>query len=188
MSHFIIYSFSFVVQFLSEAGLDGALIITTPQEVAILDVKKEIDFCRKVNLPILGIVENMSGFKCPTCSHESIIWPALTGGAEKLAKDLNVPLLGKIPLDPIIGKSCDEGINPFNEDADENVKKSVSIQVYNSIAQELRKHPSVLPTTALSVERIMRDYSVTEDRAQVRIFWEYVLKRNHLILVIEQLP
>ena len=136
--YFIIYSFSFVVQFLSEAGLDGALIITTPQEVAILDVKKEIDFCRKVNLPIMGIVENMSGFKCPTCSHESIIWPALTGGAEKLAKDLNVPLLGKIPLDPIIGKSCDEGINPFNEDADENVKKSASIQVYNSIAQKLR--------------------------------------------------
>ena len=83
----------YIVQFLSEAGLDGALIITTPQEVALLDVKKEIDFCHKVNLPILGIVENMSGFKCPTCSHASIIWPALTGGAEKLAKGIFKKLL-----------------------------------------------------------------------------------------------
>ena len=60
-------------------GLDGALIITTPQEVALLDVRKEVDFCKKVNLPILGFVENMSSFKCGKCAHESIIWPALSG-------------------------------------------------------------------------------------------------------------
>ena len=60
-------------------GLDGCLIITTPQEVALLDVRKQVDFCRKVNLPILGFIENMSGFKCPSCAHQSIIWPALSG-------------------------------------------------------------------------------------------------------------
>ena len=118
-----------IVQFLSESGLDGAVIISTPQEVALLDVRKEIDFCRKVNLPILGIVENMSGFKCAKCSHQSIIWPALSGGAEKLAQDLGVPLLGKIPLDPLIGKACDQGVNPFAEEGErfENIEKYVTI-------------------------------------------------------------
>ena len=77
-----------IVQYLS--SLNGALIITTPQEVALLDVRKEIDFCRKVNVPILGIVENMSMFKCGKCNHQSLIWPASTGGAEVLAKDLQV--------------------------------------------------------------------------------------------------
>lgn len=118
-----------IVQFLSESGLDGAVMISTPQEVALLDVRKEIDFCRKVNLPILGIVENMSGFKCAKCSHQSIIWPALSGGAEKLAQDLGVPLLGKIPLDPLIGKACDQGVNPFAEEGErfENIEKYVTI-------------------------------------------------------------
>ena len=127
-----------IVQFMSGAGLDGALIITTPQEVALLDVKKEIDFCQKVNLPILGIVENMSGFKCPTCTHESIIWPALTGGAEKLASELKIDLLGKIPLDLMIGKACDEGTNPFVEEADDTLKKSDSIAVYTKIADMIK--------------------------------------------------
>jgi len=101
-----------IVQYLSN-NIDGAVIITTPQEVALLDVRKEIDFCHKVNLPILGIVENMSSFKCGKCSKTSIIWPALTGGADKLAEELNVPLLAKVPIDPEIGKACDEGVNPF---------------------------------------------------------------------------
>lgn len=54
--------------YLSEAGLSGAIIVTTPQEVALLDVRKEIDFCRKVKIPILGVVENMSIFVCPCCN------------------------------------------------------------------------------------------------------------------------
>lgn len=80
------------------------MIVTTPQEVSLLDVRKEIDFCRKVNLPILGVVENMSGFVCPSCKFESTILPASTGGAEKLCLDNNVPLLGKVPLDPSVGQ------------------------------------------------------------------------------------
>ena len=56
-----------IVQYLLPAGLDGAIVITTPQEVALLDVRKEINFCHKVNLPILGVVENMSTFVCPKC-------------------------------------------------------------------------------------------------------------------------
>lgn len=54
--------------YLSEANLSGAMIVTTPQEVALLDVRKEIDFCRKVKMPILGVIENMSVFICPCCN------------------------------------------------------------------------------------------------------------------------
>lgn len=55
------------VTYLKEAGITGAIIVTTPQEVALLDVRKEIDFCKKVSIPILGVVENMSIFVCPKC-------------------------------------------------------------------------------------------------------------------------
>jgi Mrp family chromosome partitioning ATPase len=56
-----------IVQYLKESGIDGAVLVTTPQEVSLQDVRKEITFCRKVGIPILGIIENMSGFVCPNC-------------------------------------------------------------------------------------------------------------------------
>ncbi|EFA00451.1 cytosolic Fe-S cluster assembly factor Nubp1 homolog [Tribolium castaneum] len=95
--------------YLSQAGLTGAVIVTTPQEVALLDVRKEIDFCRKVNIRILGVVENMSIFVCPCCKRLSEIFPAATGGAKKMCEDLKVPFLGSLPLDPTIARYCDEG-------------------------------------------------------------------------------
>ncbi|KAJ2850040.1 cytosolic Fe-S cluster assembly factor nbp35 [Coemansia erecta] len=98
-----------VVQLLRESGITGAVIVTTPQEVALLDVRKEIDFCRKAQVPIIGVVENMSGFVCPGCKGESKIFYPTTGGAQKMCKDLGIPLLGSIPLDPSIGRACDFG-------------------------------------------------------------------------------
>jgi len=56
-----------IVQYLKGCDIDGAILISTPQEISIQDVRKEINFCKKVNMPILGIVENMSGFVCPSC-------------------------------------------------------------------------------------------------------------------------
>ncbi|MBN3286912.1 NUBP1 factor, partial [Polyodon spathula] len=94
-----------VVQYLSGMHIDGAVLITTPQEVSLQDVRKEIAFCRKVNLPIIGVVANMSGFVCPKCKNNSQIFPPTTGGAEKMCRELNIPLLGKVPLDPRIGRS-----------------------------------------------------------------------------------
>ena len=82
------------------------MIVTTPQEVSLLDVRKELDFCKKVNLKVLGVVENMSGFVCPSCKFESVILPATSGGAEKMCRDHGIPLLGKVPLDPAIGQVC----------------------------------------------------------------------------------
>ena len=92
-----------IVQYLKEAGITGAVIVTTPQEVSLLDVRKEITFCRKVNVEIIGVIENMSGFVCPKCQTETQIFPPTTGGAEKMCQDMNIPFLGKIPLDPRIG-------------------------------------------------------------------------------------
>ncbi|KAI9787279.1 MAG: cytosolic Fe-S cluster assembly factor nbp35 [Peltula sp. TS41687] len=100
--------------FLKESGVDGAVLVTTPQEVALLDVRKEIDFCKKAGIRVLGLVENMSGFVCPNCTKESQIFAPTTGGAKKLAMDTGVPFLGKVPLDPRIGMACDYGESFFD--------------------------------------------------------------------------
>ena len=71
-------------QLRQEAGVDGAVIVTTPQEVALQDVRKEVNFCKKVNLPILGVVENMAGFCCPHCRGKVDIFNPSTGGAKAL--------------------------------------------------------------------------------------------------------
>ena len=123
-----------IVQYLAEAGIDGAIVVTTPQEVAILDVRKEINFCQKVNLPILGVIENMSGFMCPKCRNRSEILPSKGGGAKKLCQDTGLELLGEIPLNPVVGKACDEGSNLFSED-----EQSPIVQIYNEIIAKINE-------------------------------------------------
>ncbi|XP_004057243.5 cytosolic Fe-S cluster assembly factor NUBP1 isoform X2 [Gorilla gorilla gorilla] len=123
-----------VVQYLAAAHIDGAVIITTPQEVSLQDVRKEINFCRKVKLPIIGVVENMSGFICPKCKKESQIFPPTTGGAELMCQDLEVPLLGRVPLDPLIGKNCDKGQSFFIDTPD-----SPATLAYRSIIQRIQE-------------------------------------------------
>jgi len=122
-----------IVQYMAKAGLDGAVIVTTPQDVAILDVRKEISFCEKVGLPILGVVENMSSFVCPKCSHESVVLPSTSGGAQALCNEKQLPLLGKIPLDPMIGRACDEGEDIFNS----QVTSSNAVKAYKQIVANL---------------------------------------------------
>lgn len=100
-----------IVTYLQESSMDGAVIVTTPQEVSLMDVRKEINFCKKVKLPIIGVIENMSGFVCPSCGHEEHIFSATTGGAEKMCKDMDVPFLGRIPLDGRVAKAADGGLS-----------------------------------------------------------------------------
>jgi len=88
----------------------GAIIVTTPQEVSVLDSRKAVIFALKLNLKIMGIVENMSGMSCPHCGRKIDLFK--TGGGERAAAELNVPFLGRIPLDPRIVISGDEG-KPF---------------------------------------------------------------------------
>ena len=96
--------------------LDGAVIVTTPQKIAAVDVRKSISFCRRVNVPVLGVVENMSGFVCPKCGELTQILPQ--GGGRKISSDMKVPFLGAIPMDPAIAHSGDSGkafIHHFSE-------------------------------------------------------------------------
>ena len=92
---------------------DGAVIVTTPQDVATSDVRRSITFCRRLGLPVLGVVENMSGFVCPKCGEVTNIFK--TGGGERMAQDMGVPFLGRIPIDPEIDEAGDAGV-PFIQD------------------------------------------------------------------------
>jgi len=89
-------------------NVDGAVIVTTPQDVALLDSRKSVNFCRHLNIPLLGVVENMSGFVCPHCEKEIEIFKV--GGGEKTAAQMHIPFLGRIPLEPGIVESSDAGI------------------------------------------------------------------------------
>ena len=90
--------------------LTGAVLVTTPQEVAAADVRKSVNFCEKANIKILGIVENMSGYVCPHCGKVTDIFKV--GAGQQIAEKYNLKLLGKIPLDPAVGDSGDCGL-PF---------------------------------------------------------------------------
>ncbi len=83
------------------------VVVTTPQEVAVADVRRSISFCRTVGAPILGLVENMSGYVCPHCGQVDDIFAA--DGGMNLAAEMDVPFLGRIPLDPQLVKAGDEG-------------------------------------------------------------------------------
>ena len=84
-----------------------ALILTTPQEVSLADVRKSINFCRQVDMKILGVIENMSGFVCPDCGKKIDIFGS--GGGAGMSTQMNVPFLGEIPLDPEMVKMGDAG-------------------------------------------------------------------------------
>ncbi len=85
----------------------GAIVVTTPQDIAVADVRRSINFCNKVNLPVLGVIENMSGFVCPHCQHKVDIFKS--GGGKKMADEMGVTFLGQIPLEPDIVSASDEG-------------------------------------------------------------------------------
>lgn len=94
-----------IAQFMAKDA--KAVIVTTPQEIALTDVRKSIRFCQKLDLDILGVVENMSGFVCPHCDKTVDIFKS--GGGEEMAGSMEVPFLGKIPMDPDVVEACDDG-------------------------------------------------------------------------------
>ena len=88
--------------------VDGAMIVTTPQDVALLDSRKAVNFSRTMGIPAIGIVENMSGFECPHCGKPITLFG--TGGGERAATEMRVPFLGRIPIDPNVVADCDSGV------------------------------------------------------------------------------
>ncbi|KAL9246966.1 hypothetical protein vseg_020444 [Gypsophila vaccaria] len=155
-----------IVQSLQANSIDGAVIVTTPQQVSLIDVRKEISFCKKVGIKVLGVVENMSGlsqpltdvrFLNPTETGEqkdvtewalqyirekapellnlvtySEVFDSSGGGAAKMCQELGIPFLGKVPLDPQLGKAAEDGRSCFDDK-----KCTVSAAALKSIIAKL---------------------------------------------------
>jgi len=122
-----------VVQLIKD--IDGAIIVTTPQDLALLDSRKAVNFAKKLNMPVLGIVENMSGLDCPHCGKRIDLFK--TGGGEKAAKEMGVPFLGRIPIEPGIVTSGDEG-KPFLGSHSETETARLFAEIVTNVLEKLK--------------------------------------------------
>lgn len=116
--------------------MDGAIVVTVPSEVSQIVVKRAIGFTRELKVPVLGIVENMSGFVCPKCGAETDIFKS--GGGQKMAGELGVPFLGKLPLDPRIYEDSDSGM-PFILEHAETPAAKAFMQVVERVEKYLKQ-------------------------------------------------
>jgi len=123
---------------------DGGIVVTTPQEIAAADVRKSIQFCRKLDLPILGILENMSSFVCPKCGEETYLFGK--DGGRKTAEKFNEAFLGRIPIDPTVGQCGDAGSN-FLEKYSESVTAKAFEKAVGLIDMALKMLPDPEPAT-----------------------------------------
>jgi ATP-binding protein involved in chromosome partitioning len=131
-----------VMQLIPE--MDGVVIVTIPSEVSQAVVKKSVTFARQVGIPIIGIIENMSGYVCPDCGKKTDIFKS--GGGENIAKDLSIPFLGKIPIDPEICVDSDEG-TPFTMEHPNSPSTKAFTAIVEKIEEFLR-HPDQAADTA----------------------------------------
>ncbi|CAI0456832.1 unnamed protein product [Linum tenue] len=123
-----------IVQFLQATGIDGAIIVTTPQQVSLIDVRKEVSFCKKVGVEVLGVVENMSGLSQPLTDFKFKVFDSSAGGAAEMCQEMGVPFLGKVPLDPQLCKAAEEGRSCF-----EGQSCRVSAPVLRGMIEKLLK-------------------------------------------------
>jgi ATP-binding protein involved in chromosome partitioning len=114
-----------------QVPLAGAVIVSTPQDLALIDARRGVAMFKRVNVPILGVIENMSYFVCPSCGTRSDIFGH--GGAKHEAERLNVPFLGAVPLDMTIRETSDSGLPVVATQPD-----GPHAKVYRDIAQKLR--------------------------------------------------
>ena len=126
-----------VMQLLPE--MDGVVIVTIPSEVSKDVVKKAVTFAKQLNVPVIGIIENLSGFVCPNCGEAVNIFSA--GGGEGISRDLEVPFLGKIPIDPKICEDSDKGLPFITEHPDSPATKAF-MGIVQEIEDYIRKGPS----------------------------------------------
>lgn len=110
----------------------SAIIVTTPQEISILDVKKSVTFAQKLNLKILGIIENMSGFICPHCGEKIALF--MKGGGEVVSKEMGVPFLGSIPIEQEVVRATDKGKPYVLDNPDSEVARA-----FERIAEKIMK-------------------------------------------------
>ncbi len=119
-----------IVQLIPKA--DGMVVVTTPQQVALLDSRKSVGFAAETKIPIIGIIENMSGFVCPHCGEVTDIFK--TGGGEATAKEMNIQFLGKVPIEPEVVESGDSGVPIVLKNPD-----SASAKAFASIVDKIVK-------------------------------------------------
>jgi len=115
--------------------IDGAIIVTTPQEVAVMDGRKSVRFAQQLKVPVVGIIENMSGFVCPHCGKEIDLFGV--GGGEKAAKDMDVPFLGRIPIEPKLVELEDRGKSTMEVLPDDNAAVKATREIVGRIAGAL---------------------------------------------------
>jgi ATP-binding protein involved in chromosome partitioning len=108
----------------------GAVIVTTPQDIALLDARKGVEMFRKVDIPVLGVVENMALFCCPNCGHETPIFGS--GGGARIASECGTPLLGQLPLDLRIREQADGGTPTVASDPEGSLAG-----IYRDVARHL---------------------------------------------------
>jgi ATP-binding protein involved in chromosome partitioning len=115
----------------------GAILVTTPQDLAVADVRRSVSFCEKVSLPVVGIIENMSGLICPYCHGEIPLFKK--GGGESLAREMAVPFLGSVPIDPQIVQCGDSGTPYAQRFAESPAAKAMAAIVDRIVANSPRK-------------------------------------------------
>ncbi|MEQ1790479.1 MAG: Mrp/NBP35 family ATP-binding protein [Rickettsiales bacterium] len=134
----------------------GAVIVTTPQDMALLDVRRACEMFKKLNVPILGVVENMSVYHCPQCGHQESIFGA--GGAAKLAQEYGVSLLGAVPLERRIREMTDSGCPPVIKEPDGSCAKA-----FGTIARNMITAVQALPKDySQRFPRVVVDYGKKE--------------------------
>jgi ATP-binding protein involved in chromosome partitioning len=123
-----------IAQFLPE--MDGVIIVTMPNELSSSIVKKAITFALRLNMPIIGVVENMSGFVCPHCGNKTEIFQS--GGGRRMAEEAGVAFLGSIPIDPKVGIDADKG-KPFVISQPESAASKAFTEIVNQVEEYLKQ-------------------------------------------------
>ena len=123
-------------------NIDGVVIVTMPSELSRAVVKKAITFARMVGMPIIGIVENMSGYVCPSCGEKIDIFQA--GGGKKMAEETGVPFLGSIPIDPKVGVDSDKG-SPFVVEHANSAAAKAFVEIVKKVESYLQERENAKP-------------------------------------------
>ena len=122
-----------------ETPLTGGVVVTTPQDVSLIDARKGLQMFRDLKVPVLGLVENMSFFECPNCQHRTEVFRH--GGGKHTAEQLDVPFLGHVPLDPRVVLGGDEGLPVVRRDPESAAAKAL-VEVAHKAREQAAGHES----------------------------------------------
>jgi len=132
-----------------QVPLAGAVIVSTPQDLALIDARKGLNMFRKVNVPVLGIVENMSYFACPKCGEHSNIFGH--GGARDEAEKLGVPFLGEVPLDMVVRERSDSG-QPVVVTAPDSQHAGIYRDIAKAVMSEIEREGTIRSAPKIVME------------------------------------